>query len=55
MIREAEKLIPLDKLYSLTGNQIMEINTAFQLLAEKNQRPYILENGYAVLPIPDLL
>ena len=33
----------------------MEINTAFQLLAEKRFRPYILENGGAMLNIPDLL
>lgn len=55
MIEAAEKLITLEKLYKLTGNQIMEINTAFQLLAEKKQRPYILENGAALLPTPDLL
>ncbi len=55
MIEETTKHITLDKLYELTGNQIMEINTAFQLLAEKVKRPYILENGAALLPIPDLL
>ncbi len=54
MIDEAAKLISLEKLYRLTGNQIMEINTAFQLLAEKKYRPYILENGMAILPTPDL-
>lgn len=55
MIEKADKLFPLSKLYNLTGNQIMEINTAFQLLAEKEKRPYILENGAALLPVPDLL
>jgi rhamnulokinase/L-fuculokinase len=55
MIEEAARLIDIKKLYSLTGNQVMEINTAFQLLAEKRLRPYIPENGYALLPIPDLL
>lgn len=55
MVGEAEELIPLDKLYALTGNQIMPINTAFQLLAEKKLRPYILEHGAALLPTPDLL
>lgn len=55
MIEKAAESIPLDKLYKATGNQIMEINTAFQLLAEKELRPYILENGAAILPTPDLL
>ena len=55
MISEAFRLIKPETLYSLTGNQIMEINTAFQLLAEKRERPYALENGAAMLNIPDLL
>ena len=55
MVRKAEQYISKEKLYSLTGNQIMEINTAFQLLAEKEKRPYTLENGAAMLNIPDLL
>ncbi len=55
MKAEAEQLIDMEQLYSLTGNQIMEINTAFQLLAEKKYRGYILENGEAMLNIPDLL
>lgn len=55
MVEKSAELLPPDKLYELTGNQIMEINTAFQLLAEKEKRPYILENGEALLPTPDLL
>lgn len=55
MTEEAARLIDPRRLYELTGNQIMEINTAFQLLAEKKLRPYILENGFALLPTPDLL
>ncbi len=55
MTEEAARLINPRRLYELTGNQIMEINTAFQLLAEKKLRPYILENGFALLPTPDLL
>ena len=51
----SDKLIGNDRLYELTGTQIMEINTAFQLLAEKQLRPYALENGEAILNIPDLL
>ena len=52
MIKKAEQRISREKLYSLTGNQLMEINTAFQLLAEKD---YVLDNGAALLNIPDLL
>lgn len=55
MVQEADRLIGLDRLYALTGNQIMPINTAFQLLSEKKERPYILEHGAYILPTPDLL
>lgn len=55
MIDEVKRTISLEKLYSLTGNQVMEINTAFQLIAEQKLRPYMFENGAALLPIPDLL
>lgn len=55
MIEKAAELMPLEEIYTLTGNQIMEINTAFQLLAEKEMRPYMLESGAALLPVPDLL
>ena len=52
---EADKLLGLRELYHLTGTQVMEINTAFQLLADKASRPELLEIGCAVLNIPDLL
>lgn len=52
---DADSLMGLDRLYALTGTQIMEINTAFQLLAEKKNRPYMLEYGEYILPTPDLL
>ncbi len=55
MVQEADRLVGLDRLYALTGTQIMPINTAFQLLAEKKERPYILEHGKYILPTPDLL
>lgn len=55
MLKASGELISPERLYSLTGNQLMEINTAFQLMADKKQRPYILENGAAMLNIPDLL
>ena len=52
---EADRLLGLKQLYALTGTQVMEINTAFQLLADKQSRPELLENGCAMLNIPDLL
>lgn len=54
MVDKSEELISKEKLYSLTGNQIMEINTAFQLLALKLTRPDILERADKVLNMPDL-
>lgn len=55
MIGESQKFIETDRLYKLTGNQLMEINTAFQLMADRRDRPYLLEHGAAMLNIPDLL
>ncbi|MBQ8962069.1 MAG: rhamnulokinase [Ruminococcus sp.] len=52
MVERSAEMISHERLYALTGDQIMEINTAFQLLAEKS---YVLENGAALLNIPDLL
>ncbi len=54
MINSASKLIDLDELYKKTGNQIMEINTAFQLLSLKEQRPELLDRADAMLMTPDL-
>lgn len=54
MVGEAYKLIPPERLYSLTGNQIMEINTAFQLLALKKSRPELSDRADKVLLMPDL-
>lgn len=42
------------ELYRLTGNQIMDINTAFQLLAIQQQRPALLSQAARLLLMPDL-
>lgn len=55
MLNEAQKFIETGRLYGLTGNQLMEINTAFQLMADRRDRPYLLGHGAAMLNIPDLL
>lgn len=53
-LKQAFKKIDQAEFYRLTGNQFMEINTAFQLLALANQRPALLEQADALLLMPDL-
>lgn len=54
MLDEAFKLIPKDDFYNATGNQFMEINTAFQLLSLVKNRPELLERADKMLMMPDL-
>lgn len=54
MCEKMEKIFPAKKLYELTGNQIMEINTAFQLLALKEKQPEIIKEGTSLIMMPDL-
>ncbi len=54
MLKKAEGLISLAELYALTGNQLMQINTAFQLLEHKTTAPELLEHAQAFLLMPDL-
>lgn len=54
MLDEAFKLIPKDNFYKETGNQFMEINTAFQLLSLVKNRPELLERADKMLMMPDL-
>ena len=46
--------IGAEQLYRLTGNQTMEINTLFQLLALRKQQPELLEKAHRLLFMPDL-
>lgn len=55
ILKEAEKLLSLERVYDITGNQIMEINSLFQLLALKKTRPGALERADKIMFIPDLL
>lgn len=43
-----------DTFYKLTGNQFMELNTVFQLLAQKEQDPDTLARAKTLLFMPDL-
>ncbi len=54
MLDEAFKLIHKDDFYNATGNQFMEINTAFQLLSLVKNRPELLERADKMLMMPDL-
>ncbi len=54
MMDRSQKYLSRDELYTITGNQMMEINTLFQLLSLKEERPELLERTDAVLLMPDL-
>lgn len=55
MIEESFKYIDKDRLYNITGNQFMELNTLFQLVALLKYRPHMLERADKILLMPDLL
>ena len=50
----AEDISP-EELYKLTGIQIMDINTVFQLRALTDNRPQIIDRTAKILMMPDLL
>lgn len=54
MIDEVAKIIGKDKLYTLTGNQIMEINTLFQLYSEYLTKDKDFHKDKTILMMPDL-
>jgi rhamnulokinase len=45
--------VPRQKIFAATGLQFMEINTLYQLLALKQQRPELLEAADCLLMMPD--
>ena len=54
MVEESFKLIDKTEFYDITGNQFMEINTAFQLLSLVNDRPELLDRADKAVLMPDL-
>lgn len=54
MLEKAFEYLPKSEFYSITGNQFMEINTAFQLLSLRETRPALLERAETLLLMPDL-
>lgn len=55
MIEKVGQIIPLQELYERTGNQVMEINTLFQLFSIKEKNPEQLKKAATLLMMPDLL
>ncbi len=54
MLQKSASLIDPDTFYRITGNQFMEINTAFQLLSLRENRPHMLAQADGMLMMPDL-
>lgn len=54
MIEQSFRFIPKERFYQITGNQFMELNTVFQLLSLKLQRPELLDRAKHMLLTPDL-
>ncbi|MGN1418759.1 MAG: rhamnulokinase family protein, partial [Acutalibacteraceae bacterium] len=54
MLEKAFAKLPAKEFYEITGNQFMQINTAFQLLSLKENRPELLERAEHLLMMPDL-
>ncbi len=51
---KAFEKISLNRLYAYTGNQVMAINTLFQLLGLEQQQPELLAKAKTLLFMPDL-
>lgn len=54
MTEKAFEFIDKKLFYKITGNQFMDINTVFQLLSLKLNRPHMLKNAETLLLMPDL-
>lgn len=54
MLKESFRLVDREWFYQVTGNQFMEINTAFQMLSLQRQRPELLSRTHSLLLMPDL-
>ena len=54
MLKMAFSRMDRERLYEITGSQFMEINTAFQLMAEQEYRKELLEQAENMLLMPDL-
>ena len=55
MVEESFEKIAKEDLYHITGNQFMELNTAFQLLSMVKKDDPLIEQADVLLLMPDLL
>lgn len=55
MLERAFKIIPKEKLFAITGLQMMQINSVFQLYAEQLEFPQNLQKAKFFLHISDLM
>ncbi|MBQ6634406.1 MAG: rhamnulokinase [Ruminococcus sp.] len=55
MAKKCSEMISAEEIYKLTGIQIMDINTVYQLRALAEQRPQLLDRTAKILMMPDLL
>ncbi len=54
IVPKALSRMSADALYAATGNQIMAINTLFQLLCVQEQQPELWQKAHTMLLMPDL-
>ena len=54
MLEKAFALVPKERIFDATGVQFMRLNTLYQLLAMKEQKPHALEAAETLLLMPDL-
>ena len=52
--KKSEAVMPADELYRRSGIQILDINTIFQLMALKEEQPYLLDITDKILFVPDM-
>lgn len=55
MAEFSAKTVPAKRVYDITGIQVMEINSLYQLLAVKRDSPELLDIASDMLFVPDLL
>ena len=55
MMEQAFRIAPKETIYSKVGIQFLQFNTLFQLLAEKERKPNLLDLPITILLIPDFL
>ena len=55
MMEEAFRLVPRERMYAITGLQLLPFNTVYQLLAMERAKSPLLEVAETLLMMPDLI